>query len=141
MLSRFQPKRLFRFSLGHLLLVMLCVCGYFGGYRAGQLAAARDRYDGLPTVKVYDLSDLMADLPTTAHRQRLYREVVAHLRAAVPPDSWTSRDAVSCGIHPFLATNSLAVLQRSELHEKIDAALRDFRELHARKTKLAMTDV
>lgn len=127
---RFHPQRFFRFSLGSLLLVILFVCGYFGGYRAGQLAAARDRYNELPSVRVYDLSDLTADLPTTADRQRLYRELTAYLKAAVPPDSWNAAGDVACDIHPFPATDSLAVLQRGAVHEQIEAALRRFRHLH-----------
>jgi hypothetical protein len=123
----FHPRRLFQFSLSTLLWVMLCVCGYFGGYRAGQSAAARDRFNQLPTARVYDLSDLTVDLPTTAHRQRLYRELVAHLQAAVPPQEWKEAGGVRCGIHTFLATDSVAVLQRGPLHEHIEAALQEFR--------------
>jgi hypothetical protein len=127
---RFHPKRLFHFSLGSLLFVMLCVCAYFGGYRSGQVAADRDRYRELPSVRVYDLSDMLADLPTTAHRQRLYRQVITHLKASVPADAWGSSGTTRCGIHPFPAMHSLAVLQRGPLHDQIEAALHEFRQKH-----------
>jgi hypothetical protein len=112
---------------------MLCACGYFGGYRWGQLAAARDRYDQLPSPRAYDLSDLMADLPTTAHRERLYREIVARLKAAVPLDAWQAAGEATCDIYQFPATHSLVVLQRGDWHERIHAALQELRRsLHLR---------
>jgi hypothetical protein len=110
---------------------MLCVCGYFGGFRAGQVAAERDKYAQLPTARVYDLHDLSADLPTTAHRQRLFRELTAYLEAAVPPDTWKQSGGLACGIHPFLATHSLAVLIPGPAHEQIEAALQRFRQQRA----------
>jgi hypothetical protein len=137
MVRRFHPRRLFHFSLGTLLWVMLCVCGYFGGFRAGQVAADRDRYAQLPTARVYDLADLTAGLPTTAHRQRLYRELTGYLEAAVPPDAWRQSGGVTCGIHPFPATHSLAVLIPGPAHEHIAAALQRFRQQRAEPIALS----
>ena len=126
MSNRIHPRRLLRFSLGTLLWITLCTCGYFGAYRAGRLAAERDKYNELPTARVYDVSDIVADLPGPA-RDRNYRELCAHLQAALPADAWRSSSAVPCGVHPFGATRAVAVLQRGAAHNQIAAALESFR--------------
>jgi len=126
MLNRIHPLRLLRFSLGTLLWITLCTCGYFGAYRAGRLAAERDKYNELPTARIYDVSDIVANLPGPA-RNRTYRELCAHLRAALPADAWRSAAAVPCGVHPFGATHAVAVLQRGPAHDEIAAALETFR--------------
>jgi hypothetical protein len=124
--QRLRIHRLVHFSLGALLWVTLCTCGYFGSYRAGQLAAQRDEFNALPTARVYDVSDIMADLPSPL-RDRTYRELCAHLRAALPPEAWASDTATKCGVHPFGATHAVAVLQRGPAHDQIAAALEEFR--------------
>jgi hypothetical protein len=129
-----HPKRLFRFSLGTLLFAMLCACGYFGNYRAGQLAGTQDRYDQSHFMKAYDVFDVMADQPTTAHRQRRYREITEFLKRTVAPDSWKSDGQVTCEIYPFPSVASLAIMQRGVVHDQVEVAMLKFREELAKKS-------
>lgn len=122
--------RLLHFSLGTLFWLTLCTCGYFGSYRAGQVAAERDKFNSLPTARVYDVSDIVADLPGPL-RDRTYRALCEHLKASLPADEWRTRAGLPCGVHPFGATQAIAVLQRGPAHEKIAAALESFRRSHA----------
>jgi hypothetical protein len=72
----------------------------------------------------------MAGLPGPV-RDRTYRELCEYLNAALPPDAWSQSKTVRCGIHPFAATHSVAVLQCGPAHDEIAAALQDFRRNHA----------
>jgi hypothetical protein len=123
-----HPKRLFRFSLGTLLFAMLCACGYFGNYRAGQLAGTQDRYDQSHFMKAYDVSDLMANLSTTAQRQQRYREIIGFLKRTAAPESWKSDGQVTCEIYPFPSVESVAIMQRGAVHDQIEIAMLKFRE-------------
>ncbi|MBA3485060.1 MAG: hypothetical protein H0T51_24960 [Pirellulales bacterium] len=133
MFGSLHPKRLFRFSLGTLLFAMLCACGYFGNYRAGQLAGTQDRYDQLHFMKAYDVSDLMVDLSTTAQRQKRYREITEFLKRTVAADSWKSEGQVTCEIYPFPPVESLAIMQRGAVHDLIEVAMLKFREEFAKE--------
>jgi hypothetical protein len=132
-----HPKRLFRFSLGTLLFAMLCACGYFGNYRAGQLVGTQDRYDQTHFMKAYDVSDVMVDLSTTAQRQQRYREITEFLKRTVAPDSWKSEGHVTCEIYLFPSVESVAIMQRGAVHDQIEAAMRKFREELAKKADRA----
>lgn len=134
MFGSLHPKRLFRFSLGTLLFAMLCACGYFGNYRAGQLAGTQDRYDQTHFMKVYDVSDLMADLSTTAQRQQRYREIIGFVKRTAAPVSWKSDGQVTCEIYPFPSVESVAIMQRGAVHDQIEAAMLKFREELAKKS-------
>jgi hypothetical protein len=123
-----RPKRLFRFSLGTLLFAMLCACGYFGNYRAGQLAGTRDRYDQTHFMKTYDVSDLTVDLTTTAQRQQRYREIIGFLKRTAAPESWKSDGQMACEVYPFPSVESLAIMQRGVVHDQIEAAMLKFRK-------------
>lgn len=127
-------KRAFRFSLGSLMFVTLCVCGYFGGDRSGQLAGAQDRYDQSHFVRVYGLSDLLVDEPTPEAREHVLEEVTEHLKSTVAPDTWTSSDDGDGGIEAFPAAGSLIIAQRGAVHDQIDRALSKFRDQRTQKS-------
>ena len=130
MAVRFNPKRLFRFSIGMMLFAMLCVSGYFGSHRSGQTAGVKDRYDQSHFIKTHNVADLVSLQPTADDREKSYGRIIDYLQSTVAPESWsaTEPDGEFCEIQPFPTAGSLVISQYGAVHDQIEVALRAFRD-------------
>ena len=132
---RFNPTRLFRFSISSLLLAMVCVSSYLSSYRYGEQVGAKNRYNESCFLKVYNLADLMLEEDANPDDDQAYDEIIAMLRTDVAPDSWKSigQNGEQCDVQPFKAQMSLVVSQYGAVHDKIEVALNNRRDERLKK--------
>jgi hypothetical protein len=121
-------RRATRFSLGGLLFVTLCLCGYLGSHRAGERAGAQQRYDESYFVKTYSVADLVVEATTAETRSRIFAETTEWLKARVTPDRWGGDGDQTCEIQPFDTNGSLIVAQFGFGQDAVAAALAEYRK-------------
>ena len=130
--ARVNFKRLFRFSLGTLLFVMLCVCGYFGGYRRGFDDGKEERRVTTVVVMTYPVSDLITPLdePDTPQlRQNAMDQLIDLIVTTVEHESWLENSTGEGEIQPFPANNSLVISQTGRVHDQIAELFAQLRKL------------
>jgi hypothetical protein len=123
-------RRAFRFSLGALLFVTLCVCGYLAGYRRGLTAGNLAQ----PTSGLYSVSYSVADLITPAHepdtpaaRSALGDQLVSMIVELVEPATWLENGGADGEIQWNESNESLAIRQSCEVHDRVDNLLKHLR--------------
>jgi len=127
-----RTKRLARFSIAMLLFAMLCVAGYFGGYRAGFVRGDEDRTASTMRVKTYAVGDLLtsADKPETADAVvEGFDQLIDLIVSTVDHDSWMENGTGEGEIHPFLSNKSLVVSHTGRVHDQIALLLEQLRKL------------
>ena len=131
MRARWNVGRLFRFSLGTLLFVTLCVCGYLGGYRKGFDDGKDDRRAKTVVLISYPVPDLIIprDAPDTpAARRDAMDQLIDLIVTTVEHDSWLENSPTVEGeIQPFMANNSLVIAQTGRVHDQIADLLEQLR--------------
>jgi hypothetical protein len=130
MRARWYLGRLFRFSLGTLLFVTLCVCGYLGGYRKG-FDDGKDRRRATTVVLMtYPVPDLIIPIDepdTPAARQDAMDRLIDLIVSAVEHKSWMENGTGEGEIQPFMGNNSLVISQTGRVHDQIADLLQQLR--------------
>jgi hypothetical protein len=126
MADDYRPKRLLRFSIGMMLFAVLCVCGYFGGYRAG---FDRGRYNRSQMYVVsYPVGDLVLSPVTGMGTIADFDSLSDLIVATVSPQDWMANGFGDGEIQSFLSKLSLIISQTKENHEAIAALLERLRK-------------
>ncbi len=119
-------KRLFRFSIGMLLFAMLCVSGYFGGYRSG---FDRGRYDRSQIYVVsYPVGDLVTNPVTGIATSADFDTLVELIVTTASPQDWMENGTGSGEIQPFPSNLSLIISQTRDNHQAIAKLLGQLRK-------------
>jgi hypothetical protein len=137
----FHPKRLFRFSIGMMLFVMLCVSGYLGGYRSGFDAGLQGGRDHARVyVKEYEVADLIVSRNPNGNGKADFTSLIDLLQTTVAPNSWMVNGADQGAIqiannHTTLLGSrqaSVLITQTQEVHDKIANLFDRLRKLQAK---------
>jgi hypothetical protein len=128
MADGYRPKRLFRFSIGMMLFVVLCACGYFGGYRRGYESGVRQQFDDTICVISYDIDDLHREDLSAEGMERTADEMVALIGTVVTPDGW-SHPYVLDGIEISPNYAKLKITNYGRIHRQIEDVLTQVRKL------------
>lgn len=117
----------FRYSLGLLLFVTLCVCGYFGGYRAGFDAGKHEGSRPEMVAISYNVSDLIAPTsgPDTAQARQVLGDRLVDQIKRVAPGDW-SQD-LGADIQWTESNQFLTINQSQEVHGRIVELLNTLR--------------
>ncbi len=135
-MPRVNFKRLARFSIATLLFAMLCVAGYFGGYRSGFDSGKADRQAGAFVVRSYPIADLITlddDKDPATTKTKGMDQVIDLIIATVSHDSWMENGTGEGEIQPFPTNASLVISQTQRVHMQVAALLDQLRKL---KTKV-----
>jgi hypothetical protein len=127
---RISGRRWLRFNLRAILFLSLCVCGYFGFQQIGIRAGEKQRHDESYFIKTYPLGDVLAEAPTDEARGKLLKEASQFLKQQIPSDNWEAAiDYEQHGeISPLTISGCLVIAQSGAIHDRIDKALRQFRQ-------------
>lgn len=132
--NQFHPKRLFRYSIAVLLFAMLCVSGYFGGYRIG---FDRGTYDRSQLYVVsYPVNDLVVNPVTQAATSADFDSLIDLIVTGISPQDWMENGSGSGEIQPFPSNLSLIVSQTKENHKAIAKLLEQLRKAQPPVVKL-----
>ncbi len=122
-----HPKRLFRFSIGTLLFAMLCVSGYFGGFRSGYSAGARQQFRDTISVVTYDIEFLHRVDFSHAGRMKTTDELIDLLKSCYP-GRW-SEPYVLDEFEVSNDFNKLEVTNYGHIHDSIESLMTQLREM------------
>ena len=123
--NRNNTSSQFRYSIAFLLFVMVCVCGWFSGYRSGYHAGDSIwNYAGIYT-KTYDVHDLVKSTKNaqTGEVKADFEQVVAVVRSIREADQETPLE-----VAPFELNLSLVVRGSGMEHRRIASVLSDLRQ-------------
>jgi hypothetical protein len=125
-------QRWLQFGIGTLLFVMLCVAGFFAGYRRGfdsgneekeraRMAQARST----PYAKAYYIGDILSASTDSGTMEQI---LPSYIQAAVIPQSWNG--AGGPGALSFYANNkSLVVSNIQDVHDQLADTLEQIRRM------------
>jgi hypothetical protein len=120
------PKRLFRFSIAVLFFAMLCVSGYYSGYRIG---FDRGRYDRSQMYVIsYPVDDLVLNSVTQTATNTDFDSLIDLIVTAISPQDWMENGLGNGEIQPFPSNLSLVVSQTEENHQAIATLLTQLRK-------------
>jgi hypothetical protein len=131
---RVSLKRLLRFSIATLLFLMLCVAGYFGGYRRGFDSGKEERRAITVTIRTYPVADLIspqdpAAAPNDANKVKAFDQLIDLIVSTVDRDTWMENGTGQGEIQPFPSNNSLVISQTNRVHEQVALLLEELRKL------------
>jgi len=118
-------RRWLQFGIGTLLFVMLCVAGFFAGYRrgfySGQEAKGRTRL----YAKAYYVKDII-DTSTTARTAGT--RLVSYIEASIAPRSWNTNGGPGA-LSYYEQNTTIVVSNVQDVHNQIADALTQIRRL------------
>jgi hypothetical protein len=119
-----------RYSLGALLFLVTCVCGYLGGYRAGYRDGDNVWQYRQTITTAYNVSDLVVPRPNLVDGTTTGADFSQLL--AVIRDQLKDQPANEAQVHPFDANLSLIVMGNGVVHRRIRTLLEELRQSGAR---------
>jgi hypothetical protein len=134
-----SSRKVFRFSLGMLLLLTTCVCGYLGGYRAGYPNGDNAWHYNSTYDKSYNVFDLVVPIPSFDPTGR-GGEDFSHVLALVN-DVGAREPKDGFRVRVFKPNLSIVVTARGTIHRRIQAKLEEVRKVNPHDTNSAVLSI